>query len=204
MGGRLAINFALAEPHRVASLVLVSASIDGAPSPARLPSEVEELIEQIERLEEAAELDAVNELEARMWLDGPSRQLGHVEGRARELFLDMNGRALRAAPTGEVDGDGETPAWQRLAELDVPVLAVVGAHDLPHIQERTLGLDAVIGGARTVVLAESARRSPARQSCGPVGTARRILRRHPASRAVARTPEVLIKQLVDSNHIHPA
>lgn len=156
MGGRLAIDFALAEPHRVASLVLVAASIDGAPSPATLASEVEELVEEIERLEETAELDAVNELEARMWLDGPSRQPGHVEGRARELFLDMNGRALRAAPTGELDGDAEAPAWQRLAELTVPVLAVVGAHDLPHIQERMVGLDAVIDGARTVVLSESA------------------------------------------------
>ena len=156
MGGRLAIDFALAEPHRVASLVLVAPSIGGAPAPAALPSEVEELVEEIERLEEAAELDAVNELEARMWLDGPSRRPGHVEGRARELFLDMNGRALRAAPTGEVEGDAETPAWLRLGELDVPVLAVVGAHDLPHLQGRTLGLDAVIDGARTVVLAESA------------------------------------------------
>jgi pimeloyl-ACP methyl ester carboxylesterase len=156
MGGRLAIELALAEPQRVVSLVLVAASIDGAPPPATLPSEVEEVIDEIERLEEAAELDAVNELEARLWLDGPSRQPGHVAGRARELFLDMNGRALRAAATGEVDGDAETPAWQRLAELDVPVLAVVGAHDLPHIQERTVGLDALIDGSRTVVLAESA------------------------------------------------
>ena len=82
MGGRLAIEFALAEPLRVASLVLVAASIDGAPSPDTLPVEVEELVEEIERLEEAAELDSVNELEARMWLDGPSRPPGHVEGRA--------------------------------------------------------------------------------------------------------------------------
>ena len=156
MGGRLAIDFALAETHRVASLVLVSASIDGAPPPAALPAEVEEWAEEIERLEEAAEFEAVNELEARMWLDGPSRRPGHVEGGARELFLDMNGRALRAAPTGEVEDDAETPAWQRLAELDVPVLAVVVAHDLPHIRERTLGLEARINGARTVVLAASA------------------------------------------------
>jgi pimeloyl-ACP methyl ester carboxylesterase len=156
MGGRLAIDFALADADRVASLVLVGASIDGAPAPAALPSEVEEWAEEIELLEEAAELDAVNELEARMWLDGPSRRHGHVSGRARELFLDMNGRVLRAAPTGEVEGDAETPAWQRLAELDVPVLAVVGAHDLLHIRERTIGLGALINGARTVVLAGSA------------------------------------------------
>jgi pimeloyl-ACP methyl ester carboxylesterase len=156
MGGRLAVDFALAEPHRVSSLVLVAASIDGAPSPDTLPSAVEELFDEIERLEQTADLDAVNELEARIWLDGPSRRPGHVEGRARELFLEMNGRALRAAPTGEVDGEGETPAWERLSELAVPVLAVVGAHDLPHINERTVNLGAVIDGARTLVLDESA------------------------------------------------
>lgn len=156
MGGRLAIDFALAEANRVASLVLIAPSIDGAPPPASLPAEVDEWAEEIERLEGAAELDAVNELEARMWLDGPSRQPGHVGGHARELFLNMNGQSLLAAPTGEVETDTETPAWQRLSELDVPVLAIVGAHDLPHIRERTLGLDALIRGARTAVLAKSA------------------------------------------------
>jgi pimeloyl-ACP methyl ester carboxylesterase len=156
MGGRLAVDFALADPHRVTSLVLVAASINGAPPPAVLPDEIEEWADEIERLEEAAEYDAVNELEARMWLDGPSRRPGYVASGARELFLDMNGLALRAAPTGEVTDDDETPAWQRLGELDVPVLAVVGAHDLPHIQERMVGLDTLINGARTVVLDASA------------------------------------------------
>jgi len=36
-----------------------------------------------------------------MWLDGPSAAEGRVGGPARELFLDMNGRALRAPDPGE-------------------------------------------------------------------------------------------------------
>ena len=114
----------------------------------------------------------------------------------------MNGRALRAAPTGEVDSDGETPAWQRLAELDVPVLAVVGAHDLPHIRERTVGLDARIDGARTVVLAESAHVPQLDDPAALSELLAEILRRHPAERAIARTRRVLIERLVDTDHIH--
>ena len=36
-----------------------------------------------------------------MWLDGASAPEGRVGGAARELFLDMNGRALRAEDPGD-------------------------------------------------------------------------------------------------------
>ena len=36
-----------------------------------------------------------------MWLDGPSAEEGRVGGRARELFLEMNDRALRAEDPGD-------------------------------------------------------------------------------------------------------
>lgn len=134
-GGRPALELALSASERVASLTLVAASIDGAPPPSALPDAVERLLDEIDRLESVGAVDDVNELEARLWLDGPSRTAGAVGGVARALFLEMNGRALRAPPTGEVDG-AQPDAWSRSDELEMPVLCLAGRHDLPHFGKR--------------------------------------------------------------------
>ena len=66
-----------------------------------------------------------------MWLDGPLSPEGRVGGDLRELFLEMNGRALvlDAQVEGEaVEHDG---AWEHLGEIAVPVTVVVGDLDEP-------------------------------------------------------------------------
>ena len=57
-----------------------------------------------------------------------------MTGPVRDLFLDMNGIALRSPPFGsEVD----VPApYNRLAEVAVPTLVIWGDLDFPDIQER--------------------------------------------------------------------
>ena len=69
----------------------------------------------------------LNRIEARYWLDGARQPEGRVTGEARELFLDMNGRALAAAPVGEAAE--RPPAWPHLGEVDVPTLLLLGEHD---------------------------------------------------------------------------
>ncbi|HEV6966939.1 alpha/beta hydrolase [Roseateles sp.] len=132
-GGRLAIDFALAHPDRVAGLTLVAPAVTGAPTPD-LDAQVQGLADAIEAAEQAGDLDEVNRLEARLWLDGPAAPEGRVAGAARTLFLDMNGRALRSPPAGDlVDAP---PAWPRLEALPGPVRLVWGDLDLPHLVER--------------------------------------------------------------------
>jgi pimeloyl-ACP methyl ester carboxylesterase len=81
-----------------------------------------------------------------MWLDGPSAEEGRVEGAARELFLEMNATALRAADPGE---QAEIPpAWPRLGEITAPTLVMIGrldAEDVQVIDEQAAG---IIPGAR--------------------------------------------------------
>ena len=60
-----------------------------------------ELDTMIESAENAGDVDEVNRLEAWMWLDGPTADEGRVVGAARDLFLEMNGKALRAGSTGK-------------------------------------------------------------------------------------------------------
>ncbi len=74
--------------------------MSGAPA-AIYPPEIEGLMAQLKKAEEAGDLDRVNAMKARLFLDGPLQPEGRVKGQARELFLDMNAIALRSPPTGD-------------------------------------------------------------------------------------------------------
>lgn len=149
-GGKVALDFALAHPERVAALVLVAPAVGGAPATDTFPPHVEALLEELEAAEESEDLDRLNLLEARVWLDGVLGEDGRVQGGLRDLFLDMNGAALRAPDVGE-----ETPpppAWPRLGEIAVPTLLVWGDLDFPHAQERCQQMSELIPDARGRVM----------------------------------------------------
>ncbi len=112
MGGRTSIDLTLLHPDRVRALVLIGPAISGAPEPTYEP-EVLALDEEWEAAEERGDLEALNRLEARVWLDGPTAPEGRVQGAVRDLFLEMNGRALAADDPGEQRDDAA--AWDRLA-----------------------------------------------------------------------------------------
>jgi pimeloyl-ACP methyl ester carboxylesterase len=132
MGGMTAIDLTLAWPERVAGLALIGTAVRGAPYPAIEEGPTAELYAKYDAAEAAGDLEALNRVEAWMWLDGPSAPEGRVGGAARELFLDMNARALRA---GELGTQGTVPdAWPRLGEIAVPTLFLVGRLDVEDIQ----------------------------------------------------------------------
>lgn len=104
----------------------------------------------IESADAAGEIDEVNRLEAWMWLDGPTADEGRVGGPARELFLDMNGRALRAESPGT---QAEMPAaWPRLGEITAPTLVMIGRLDTEDMQAINEPLAEIIPKARLVWL----------------------------------------------------
>lgn len=147
-GGLVAINFALAYPQRVAALVLIASAISGAPAPDSLPPEIEARMDALDAAEEAGDLTRVNELEAVLWLDGPASPEGRVGGAVRDLFLDMNGIALAHSElTQEINAPA---AYDRLAELEMPVLVLWGDLDFAHIRQRGQVLVETIPEARGV------------------------------------------------------
>jgi pimeloyl-ACP methyl ester carboxylesterase len=149
MGGRTTLDLALTHPDRVRALVLIGPAVSGAPEPEYEP-EVLALDEEWEAAEGRGDQEAVNRIEARVWLDGPTAPEGRVQGPARELFLEMNARALDAEDPGERGEDAA--AWGRLAEIAVPTLVMVGEHDLRYIKQNCARLAATIPGARLVEL----------------------------------------------------
>lgn len=149
-GGRVAIDYTLARPDRVAALVLVASAVGGAVSPETFPPDIEAKLNALEDAENRKDIDRINALEAQLWLDGPQSAEGRVGGALRRLFLDMNGRALRHPPlTREIDCP---PAFERLQEICVPACVICGDLDFPHILERSRQIAARIAGARSVVM----------------------------------------------------
>ena len=153
-GGRVAIDFALAYPNRVRSLVLVAPAVSGAPAPSEIPAEIESLIEELDRADEAEDVERVNQIEAHLWLDGPTSLEGRVSGEARDLFLDMNGIALRAP---ELTHEQAPPsAHEQLADIAVPTLLLWGDLDFPHVQVRCRHLAETMPNVQTEVLTGTA------------------------------------------------
>jgi pimeloyl-ACP methyl ester carboxylesterase len=146
IGGELAVDLALACPSRVAGLALIGAAVRGAPYPEVTEGPTAELDALIEAADAAGDEREVQRLEAWLWLDGPSAEEGRVGGSARELFLDMNARAHRAEDPGE---QAEIPpAWNRLHEITVPTLVLVGRLDAEEIRAVDEQASALIPGAR--------------------------------------------------------
>jgi 3-oxoadipate enol-lactonase len=152
IGGSTAIDFTLENPDRVSKLVLVGAGVSGQ----TFGDENDHLYAEVAAAEKAKDLVALNEAEMKLWLVGPGRAAGHVDQRLRDLFLDMNGRALKndfeSAPMQKLD----PPAIGRLGEIKAPTLVIVGDHDLPDILKTADLLVSTISGARKAVIHDAA------------------------------------------------
>jgi pimeloyl-ACP methyl ester carboxylesterase len=135
-GGRIALDLALTDPNRIAGLVLMAPAISGAPDPADddLDPATRRLSEEIDEAEDSDDIEGLNELEARLWLDGPAGPENRVSGEVRTLALEMNAIAL-IAPQPEDGGQGDLDAWSHLEEITTPATVVWGDLDIPILIE---------------------------------------------------------------------
>ncbi|MEM7553421.1 MAG: alpha/beta hydrolase [Cyanobacteria bacterium P01_A01_bin.84] len=133
-GGRIAIDFTLAYPERVNALVLIAPALSGAPVPSQFAPEIQARMEELDEAEKMDNLERINAIEANLWLDGAISSPGRVGGTLKELFLDMNGIALKKPElTKEIE---PTSAYERLSNLSLPTLVIWGELDFPHIKQR--------------------------------------------------------------------
>lgn len=152
MGGSIAIEFAIEHPERVSRLVLVGSAVRGY-----VPTEESrQVFAEEHAARQAGDVEALNTALMHLLLDGPNRPRGYVRQPLRDLFLDMNGRAIRTDHSPAPQQRLEPPAVQRLGEITAPTLVVVGDCDLPHVLDMADLLTRSIPRARKVVIHDAA------------------------------------------------
>jgi pimeloyl-ACP methyl ester carboxylesterase len=160
MGGSMAIDFTLAYPDRVSALIAVGPGISGNPPSDTLRQQSASINEAYERGDKALAV----ELSLRLWTDGPRRSPDQVNPRAREHIRRMTAHMFDLP---DYDNSWlkplEPPASQRLAEIRVPTLLVVGAEDMPYMHATIDRLAAEIVGAKKVVILDAAHHPNAEQ-----------------------------------------
>lgn len=130
MGGSTAVDFALATPDRISALLTVAST----PSGWRHTPELLRAWDAVDEAFASKGIDAANELEMKMWLDGPFRRSDLVDRDVRAAVASVNSVLLERQASFRHDPDAlDPPAIDRLEELKVPALVVTGELDQPSV-----------------------------------------------------------------------
>lgn len=159
-GGALAIDFTLEHPEMVDALVPVAAGVSGFQPSEDMQGRYPAVTRLHENLEEAfarRDIAQAVEVSLTLWTDGPGRLPGRAAPKVRERVRQMT---MRNWMRPDEEAQTETPpvplgppARDRLAEIAVPTLVILGALDVPNPLEQLAG---EIPGAQKVVIAQTA------------------------------------------------
>lgn len=126
-GGSVAIDFAISHPGMVDALVLAAPALGGYDFAS---AAILDFFEAEEAAFERGDLDTATELNLRMWVDGFGRQPGTVSPDIREQVREMQFHIfLQAQQPGGNSKNLAPPAIDRLHEIAVPTLVLIGDHD---------------------------------------------------------------------------
>lgn len=144
MGGGAALDVALVAPERVESLVIANST----PSGWEHDDEIKGLWDEINTVFERDGVEAANELEMKLWIDGFGRTEPldpAVRASASEINLAVFER--QAAAEAEIEpGIPNPPAVERLGELKPRTLVMIGGYD---VASSRAGCEAIVAGATT-------------------------------------------------------
>ena len=133
IGAGLAMDYALTHPQDVLALILVGGAPDGLEIEAAWP---DELFAQSEQAFNEGDVDRVAEIDMKIWFDGFGRPADAVDLTIRQQAWEM----ARLVTEHELKQIGkhvrksfDKPAAERLNELKMPTLVVIGENDLPYL-----------------------------------------------------------------------
>lgn len=152
-GAGTAFDFALAHPRRVSALALIGAGYWGYYA-TRTPQ-----AQAFWAAVHSGDADALLETSLRSFVDGPRRTPEQSKQEARARIAAMSawnfGRADGYWKHASLQRNPSIPAPERLAELRMPVLLIVGAEDQPEVIELSERLAAGLPDARLVCVPDA-------------------------------------------------
>ena len=154
LGGRVALEVAVAQPERSSGLVLVGAGLPGH----GWSDDMRATWEEEEVALRAGDLDGAVEVSLRAWVDGPRRRPEDVDPEVRARVAEMQRRAFELQR--HVEEDEEEPLVedlaQRLGEIRAPTLVLTGEEDCADILAIADQLAREIPRARRAKIANTA------------------------------------------------
>jgi 3-oxoadipate enol-lactonase len=155
IGGRVALEVALARPEIVSALVLVAPGLPGY----EWSEDVRALWREEEAALEAGDLGTAVEVSLRAWVDGPRRRPEAVDPAVRALVAEMQRHAFEVQlPAG--DGAQEELLVPDLADrldgIEAPTLIVVGEEDFRDVRAIAERLERELPHARIATIAGAA------------------------------------------------
>src|SRR6516225_7421656 len=150
MGGAAAIDFMLEHPEAVAGLVLVGSGVSGLNDPAHLSADALKYWSELLRVIQKGELSRAREMDAKYWIDGPSRASSEVDPIYRERALQLHRDNFSLEGFAREEKSLTPPAIGRLREINAPTLVIIGDHDSEDLRKLADRFAAEIVGARLV------------------------------------------------------
>jgi pimeloyl-ACP methyl ester carboxylesterase len=165
-GGQIAIDFTLEHPECVSALVSVAAGISGfnyQPNDSENATREVEIFNHADELWEKNAFDELADLEAHVWADGSSQPVGRASQQIRDYIRKIV-RANYTRQDGKATAKPLSPlAANRLGEIHVPTLILVGEYDEIATLEIADKLEKEIPGARKMVFPGTAHMIPLEQ-----------------------------------------
>jgi 3-oxoadipate enol-lactonase len=154
MAGSIAIDFTLDYPDMVNTLILVAPGVNGYDYDSIESEDEKAMFKEIEAAFESNDLEHAVELETCAWVDGPHRTPEQVDPQVRKRAYNMNLQNNRRSVGIEWPATQKLtpPAIERLAEIRVPTLLIIGDGDV-HEQVTLIDVLATkIPGAQKAVM----------------------------------------------------
>jgi len=152
MGGEIMLDLAIEQPELVASVTTVCSTPSGFEMVGESPRYIMEMVAAAQ----AGDLDTMNELQIRIWLDGMYREPNEVDADLRAKALAMNRIPVAQSTFFIADTQPANPlipaAQSRLSEVACPVLAIVGNLDHPELLRATDDIARGVQNGRKIIM----------------------------------------------------
>jgi pimeloyl-ACP methyl ester carboxylesterase len=148
-GAGVAVEVALAGRSAVASLLLAAPA---GSLLAEMTHDLQAFVDAEGTALERGDLDAAVEANLSWWVEGTCRSADQVDRSVRERVRRMQRRAFEVTADWDnvEEQELDPPALDRLGEIEVPVLVLVGGLDLDTVRDAAGRVVAGIAGARRV------------------------------------------------------
>jgi len=154
LGAGVAVEVALARPSAVASLLLAA---PGGSLLTEMTPDLRAFLDAERTALERGDLDAAVDANLAWWVEGTRRSADQVDPSVRERVRRMQRRAFEVTADWDdvEEQELDPPALDRLSEIEVPVLVLVGGLDLDTVHNAVGRVVAGISGARRVNWADA-------------------------------------------------